>query len=223
MFLLEKLIAVAAPHYCIVCEKEGKLLCGNCTFDLPVVPSRCYKCQAASKDYRTCLKCRHSSVLNKVWVRTMYQDAAQELLRLYKFDRAQAAHFSISDGMTDVLPLIDRHTLLVPVPTATARRRLRGFDHALLLAQRIANTKNLIYLQPLTRLTQARQVGASRKQRYIQMEKAFMVTKGGKVAGKKILLIDDVITTGATLEATAKLLKRAGAKQVDALVFTQRI
>lgn len=223
MPLLDSLIAVAAPHYCLVCGVEGFLLCGYCQHDLSVVPSRCYRCQASTTDSKVCTSCRRQSSLKHVWVRTSYQDTSQRLLHMYKFERAQSAYKTIASSMGEVLPVIPKDTLVVPVPTATVRQRLRGYDHALLLAKEIAKQRGLIYTKPVTRLSQARQVGASRKQRFKQLEQAIMVAKPGAVENQNILLVDDVTTTGATLEAVASALKRAGAKQVDALVFAQKL
>jgi predicted amidophosphoribosyltransferase len=73
----------------------------------------------------------------------------------------------------------------------------------------------------LARQGQAHQVGASREQRKQQLATAFRVTKPQHVAGARLLLIDDVVTTGATLEAAAAALRAVGARHIEALVFAQ--
>ena len=114
-----------------------------------------------------------------------------------------------------------QNTIIVPVPTATSRVRQRGYDQAVLLAKEVARQSGLKYTHCLSRTTQAHQVGAGRSQRIKQLSGAFRVTKPDQVMGVHILLIDDVITTGATLESAALLLKKTGAKRIDALVFAQ--
>lgn len=223
MQILEKLVSIAAPHYCLGCGAEGSLLCNYCNYDLPSVPSRCFRCQIETKVFKVCPGCCRKTVLKHVWVRTLYQDLAQQLLHEYKFERAGSAHKTVARAMNDTLPHIPKDAVVVAVPTATARRRLRGYDHALLLAKEIANRNGLVYAQPLTRLTQSRQVGATRHKRRTQLEKAFLVTKKDQIKDKNILLVDDVVTTGATLEAVSRLLKENGAKKIDAVVFAQRI
>jgi len=113
--------------------------------------------------------------------------------------------------------------LIVPVPTATGRVRERGFDHAALLARQVAKDLGLPVSRPLGRLGQSRQVGAKRPQRQIQMADKIWVKNRGAVAGQQILLIDDVVTTGATLKEASKVLRQVGATRVDALIFAKRL
>lgn len=113
--------------------------------------------------------------------------------------------------------------LVVPVPTATERVRQRGFDHARLLAKKVAEQLNLELAMPLRRYGQANQIGARRAQRLRQQEGVYQINDARKVAGRNVLIIDDVVTTGATLRAVTKVLRRAGAKHVDALVFAKSL
>lgn len=109
----------------------------------------------------------------------------------------------------------------MPVPTATSRVRRRGYDQALLLARRLSHETHSQCVIGLLRITQSQQVDASREQRLKQLAAAFRVTRMRAVRGKHIILIDDVVTMGATLEAAASSLRAAGAGRIDALVFAQ--
>lgn len=150
----------------------------------------------------------------------MYEGVAKSLVWRLKFGSARAASGEMAKMIADKYNL-SASTLLVPVPTATSRKRLRGYDQAQLLAREIARIERVPYHNGLRRLGQHKQVGASRRQRLTQLDSAFRVSGKSLLKGAHIVLIDDVVTTGATLEAAAKTLKAAGAKRVEAIVFAQ--
>lgn len=222
MPLLDNVLSLIAPHDCLVCGREGSLLCNWCAPDaFPPVPSRCYRCQRLTSDYATCPNCRRYTALKHVWVVTQYESTAEELLHKYKFERARAGAVNIAEALNNTLPYI-KDALIVPVPTATSRVRQRGYDQVALLAREIGRRRQLAWLRAVTRLTQSRQVGANRQKRRSQLQNAFLVTKPVQVKGAQVLLVDDVLTTGATLEMVAEVLNHAGAKSIDAVVFAQK-
>lgn len=219
---LDRILSYVAPHECLGCQAEGSLLCTGCRLMLPTVPPRCYRCHALSAGYRTCEACRRSSALYAVAARTVHQGAAKQLVWKLKFEGAQAA---AKDMAALLAPLLDTESrlLIVPVPTATSRRRQRGYDQAVLLARAVAVRTHLAYVPALSRMGQHHQVGANRQQRVTQLQGAYHCVRPGSVRGRHVVLIDDVVTTGATLEAAAKALKEAGALRVSALVFTRAL
>jgi ComF family protein len=113
--------------------------------------------------------------------------------------------------------------LIVPVPTAASRRRQRGFGHTELLAKHIAWQLKLERREVLRRLGHTRQLGSSREQRLHQLKDSFVVQRQSTVKGRKILLIDDVVTTGGTIISAAQVLRQAGAASVHALLFAKRL
>jgi ComF family protein len=110
-------------------------------------------------------------------------------------------------------------TLVVPVPTATGRVRRRGYDQARLLARDLSRRTGLPRIDCLARSGQTHQVGAGRERRLEQLRQAFRVRRAGAVCGRRILLVDDVVTTGASLESSARALLAAGAGRVEAITF----
>lgn len=122
-------------------------------------------------------------------------------------------------------PLIDTAEVIVPVPLHYTRLVMRGFNQSGWLAQAVGRTSGkpvLVDALVRTRRTPS-QAGLARKARRRNVTGAFRVRKRreGRIAGAHVLLIDDVLTTGATLSACTRALKRAGARQVDVLVLAR--
>jgi ComF family protein len=173
-----------------------------------------------------CKSCKSFGGPRHVWLTTQYDGLAQKLVQTYKFGQQRVAAESIADLIIQsfLQPDYPKYDyLIVPVPTATRRIRERGFGHAELLAKLIAKKLNLSSAELLGRLGQKHQIGASRSIRLAQPEGNYYVRQPGEAEGRNILLIDDVLTTGATLRAVTKALRAAGAKHVDALVFAKRL
>jgi len=217
---LDTLLARLAPYECLGCSAEGALLCAACRDDLPHIPSRCYRCHKLSDDNKTCVSCRHTTDLYAVYAVTPYRGVAKELLWRLKFKGAQAATAEIAALMLPKLP-VEPSMLFVPVPTATSRVRRRGYDQAVLLARSLAKRTCLPYCAALRREGQHEQVGSSRAQRLQQLQNAFYSPRPREMRGAHVVLVDDVVTTGATLEAAARIAKAAGAARISAVVFAQ--
>ncbi len=217
--MLDRLLATLAPYECLGCGCEGTLLCPACSANLEPAVERCYRCQQPSQAGLTCALCQGLTSLCQVQAVTPYKGLAKDLVWKLKSAGAQDVGTSMAGLMLPFLEPV-AGVILVPVPTATSRVRQRGYDQAVLLARAIASQAKLPYAQPLVRSGQAHQLGANRAQRLEQLAGAFR-TRQPIVVDKQIILIDDVTTTGATLEAAAKVLKQAGATSIKALTFAQ--
>lgn len=217
---IDALLSHLAPHDCLGCRAEGKLLCDNCVSSLTHVPERCYRCHKLMDGGRTCSTCRHHSPLYAVHARTAYRGDAKQLVQLLKFQSVQAAAREIAEQMAHHLPT-DSRFLIVPVPTATSRARMRGYDQAVLIAKHLARLTGNRFSNALRRSGQYHQVGSSRKQRMTQLRDAYRCARLSDVNGSHVILIDDVLTTGATLEAASRVVKQAGAERVNGYVFAQ--
>ena len=231
MSFLEAAIGWLAPPQCVGCGTEGSSVCRACaTSEISAFGERCWRCNAVSLNCRTCPKCRLPGSPGHVWISTDYDGLARELVSLYKFGHQRAAAEPIARMMADTLLLYgspeevqSKNYLVVPVPTATSRIRERGFDHSELLARKIALILHANHSGALRRLSQTRQLGSKRQNRLTQLAGSFAIKDRQAVYGRNILLVDDVITTGGTLTETTKVLRAAGARQVDALLFAKRL
>jgi ComF family protein len=216
--LLEKIVAIIAPHRCIVCGNYDNALCAACSDNvLRLEAPVCVLCGRPTPDWRTCAMC-HSS-LSYVWPLASYQGEVKALLHAYKFEHVRALAEPLAACLDTALPYLDSSWTVVAIPTAPARVRQRGYDQAVLLARELAKKRGLAYRQLLVRQTAARQVGATRKTRQKQAAELF----AARTTQGRVLLVDDVCTTGATLQAAALALKKAGATEVAAVVVAWKV
>ena len=128
----------------------------------------------------------------------------------------------IAEVLDDICPQLPGDTVITYVPSSPKRIRARGYDHTRLIANNFAKLRKLKCQSLLIKTNNSRQVGADKKTRLAQANKSYKL-RGTKTAKtSKIVLIDDIATTGATLGACNSLLKKAGFKDVDCLVFATK-
>lgn len=200
-----KLFAFLAPYDCLVCGLEGDLLCLDC---LPEVHKP--------------VKIDPPPGLQHFWAAAEYDGAVKQLLRAYKFERARDATRTLVILLDQAIPPLSPETLITYIPTATSRVRQRGYDHARILAVALARRRGLKVCTLLGRRGQRRQVGATRILRRQQPAQTYYVLSDPRIQNASVLIIDDICTTGGTLQAAAHALMKAAAKQVDAAVVAQK-
>ena len=219
---VEFAVSLLAPHRCIVCKQEGAPVCRYCaTATFKGVRPSCYRCGIASAQFATCETCQHRSPLVNAWVGTHYSGVAKELIGQLKFQRVKAAAQVVACFLDECLPRLPPNILISPIPTANTRIRMRGYDQASLIARALAYRRNVPYIEVLRRTQSTRQVGSTRQQRFRQLNNAFGIHNPSRVLGANILLIDDILTTGATVETAAKNLHNVGAETVAVAVFAR--
>ncbi|HZL07952.1 MAG TPA: phosphoribosyltransferase family protein [Candidatus Dormibacteraeota bacterium] len=220
MSLFDTLTSKIAPYDCLACGAEGQLLCAPCAGKMTPVPERCYGCRELSQGWLICPACRPASRLRSVRIGTTYTGSSKTLIWKLKLSGARAAARIMAQHLVS-LTITDDVIIIMPVPTATSRARRRGYDQAKLLARELSRQTRLPYRDYLARRGQTHQHGLTRRERLTQLSAAFRVTNPKAIKGANIMLVDDVVTTGATLEAAAEVLRAAGAARIDAVVFAQ--
>jgi len=210
--MLDILLSFVAPHRCCGCDKIGTLLCDNCKYNIISEPKMvCIVCHRPTIGTWLCNSCRMP--YERVWVVSEREGVLQRLIGLYKFERAKSAYKALGDLLLATLPELPIDTVIVPVPTTPSRIRERGYDHMLLIAKYAARVRRLKCEQLISRKTNTKQRQATAGQRAVQAKQAFSVNdKLDKTI--PYLLIDDVITTGATVRYASQALRDAGAKHV---------
>jgi ComF family protein len=155
-----------------------------------------------------------------------YDDISRKLVHYFKYgDRLDLAPL-LGRWMTAAgRSVLDQADALVPVPLHWRRLWLRRFNQSAALAQAVARESGLpVLYEVLNRVKPTvQQVGLSRTERARNVQGAFAVSERARaeVAGRRVVLVDDVLTSGATAEACARALRRGGAAEVDVLVFAR--
>ena len=155
-----------------------------------------------------------------------YEGVLRQLIHIYKYGCVKTLARPLADLLVRALPLDERFDAVVPVPLHWRRRWSRGFNQSALLARALTRRSGIPTIQALRRTrSTAVQAGLSNSSRRQNVVAAFRVRRAGaiagKLAGRRILLIDDVLTTGATAAACAIALKRAGAARVALLTVAR--
>lgn len=157
----------------------------------------------------------------RIWVVGERSGILQRLVGLYKFERAKSAHKELGDLLLDILPDLPKNTVVVPIPTVPSRIRERGYDHMFLIARHVAKSRKLSLERLVERKTNTKQRQSGAKKRELQAKQAFEVCKRLD-SSVPYLLLDDVITTGATIKYASQALRDAGAEHVWAAVIARQ-
>jgi ComF family protein len=205
------------PTYGAVCPRCWQSI-------LPLTPPLCDSCGDPLPTWRSisvplarCARCRRMTrAVDRTRAIGPYDGALRAIVHALKYEGRRSLARPLGALMrrrgVDVL---DGAACVVPVPLHPSRRRERGFNQAGDLARQLALP--VVAALARTRATSA-QTGLPAAQRHRNVRDAFAVTRAGSaLAGAAVVLVDDVSTTGATLEACARVLKQAGVKEVRAL------
>lgn len=170
-----------------------------------------------------CTICRESAVnFDAAYSFGSYDGTLRQLIHLFKYAKVESLALPLSRLLMRALPLDQRFDLVIAVPMHWRKRWERGFNQAELLARPVAKRYGLKLAHELRRKTFTKsQASLTEAQRRANAASAFSVRHSHQIEGRRVLLIDDVFTTGATLRAAAGTLKRAGAAHVSALTLAR--
>ena len=209
--IVERVLEKLAPHPCSGCTKIGTILCTDCKYDIIFESfDGCFLCERPTS--RGICE-RHQSYLEYVTIIGLRHGTLQKLIDSLKFHHAKAAALPLAELLHERLPPFPTDAILVPVPTAPPHIRERGYDQTLLIAKHLAELRNTSLSPILQRKRNTTQHTESREVRSVQAAKAFALRSGATVAtDRTYILVDDIITTGSTLQACAELIHKAGGK-----------
>ncbi|MES2315612.1 MAG: ComF family protein [Patescibacteria group bacterium] len=205
------LLDIVFPTQCLSCGQSGTDLCEGCLLDSPTAERECAKWIFPLYDYR------HPPVKRAVWL--LKYKGKKNLANIF----AEALYGRILEELADLHVLENfREPMLIPVPLSPGRYLERGYNQAELICKaliRVDNDQNFklinnVLSKPINTVHQAHI--ENRSKRLKNIVGSFSIKNEEQIKGKNIILIDDVITTGATLSEAKKILKQYGARKVIA-------
>ena len=228
--LFQAAVSLLYPATCAVCGnnvRAGEYLCNGCEAKIVrIAPPFCERCsepfEGSISIAFSCANCAH---------RTIYFDAAvaafrgrgivREVIHEFKYNRQIHLRHLVGRWLCAALDdeRLRNHQfdVIVPVPLHPARQRERGFNQANLLAELLGGHTSIPCRSLLKRIRYTTtQTALDRSERMENLHNAFRLRKNADVRGLRVLLVDDVLTTGSTLSECARVLKRAGALSVHA-------
>jgi ComF family protein len=224
------------PDECRLCEQPLRNIsripvCRSC-LSLPKPLEAEFSCKACGTPFENafpldehdlCTVCRQSRAnLDATYSFGSYEGPLRQLIHLYKYGKVESLAGPLCKLLVRTIPVDRQFDIVIAMPMHWRKRLERGFNQAELLAKPIAKLYGLRLSSDLLQKRYGKaQASLSAKERHENLKDSFRVAHAQRIAGKRILLVDDVITTGATLRAASAALKAAGARHVSALTLAR--
>lgn len=213
------------PPWCLGCGREGDFICSACRQSLPTLPaSVCPRCGHPQPGGELCPACAVPSGIDGLRAPYVFQGVVRQAVHELKYRNLRTLATPLAMLLRDALAARPvPGDVLVPVPLHQRRLRERGYNQSGLLARELGNLTGMpavegCLLRRRYTSPQARTASAAERQQH--MAGAF-ACRDARLRGRRVILLDDVATSGATLDAAAAALKAAGATSVWGLVVAQ--
>lgn len=231
------LLDLFLPRACLGCgdrlppEESGTLVCPRCRTLLRDPPSpRCPRCDlprgTGQPGEAPCLECRDwPEILHSARSAVVMEPPADALVHALKYGGWHSLGALMGRRMLRAFPPPEAESVVVPVPTTSLRRRMRGYNQATVLAAVVAEGFGLPLLEALCRPRGGTQVRRGPRDRRSNVQGIFRIRSDvrSQIREREVILIDDVFTTGATVISAAKALGEGRARSVRVLTFARAL
>lgn len=237
--VIDSLSCVLFPEVCYFCgslnDTKGSVICSKCRSSIrSILMPFCEICGLPLSKFDHCsdeLFCgsciSRAPAYDRARYGVYYENDIRSAITKFKF---HASLFNVRPIAECLIEAFNRHyadesiDVILPIPVHRKRLIERGFNQVITLSQKLSNATGI----PIERTSLIKrkhtkpQVGLPRSKRILNLKNAFMVSKPEKISGKRVLIIDDVSTTGATVSEAAKAVRKAGAAYIAVLVLALR-
>lgn len=226
-----------SPTRCAGCERPGVLVCDICLNELSLIDpiTSCIRCGAPFGD-TLCTECHGEDLgADRVLAMAGYEGPLPRIIRAYKDAGERRLAHIFAEMLADTAEHAERVApqrfagflsaadVLVPVPNTAAAYKRRGFDHMVTIAQKLDNLVDASLLDCLVKADTRDQRSMGRTGRFLAQIGAYQVLSSAQdqLKDARVILIDDVITTGSTVREVASVLAQAGVAHIDVLALAR--
>lgn len=216
------------PKLCFGCQREGAYLCQDCQSVLEISNSSYCLCQKPQRLPLPgkCQKCQNKNLEGLYFAVPYQNNLIKKLIHSFKYEPfVKEISEDLASAILSHLRLIEKQEkdfkefLLTPMPLHHKKTKWRGFNQSYEIAKHLGRWLNIPIIQPIIRTKETiSQVELEEQERKENLKGAFKIENSEPIFNRKILLIDDVYTTGSTMEEAARILKKAGAKEIWGIV-----
>jgi len=235
----EFLLDIFFPRFCLGCNKEGTYLCGDCKAVLDISENQYCLCDKnplripSNENKGKCQKCS-GKALAGLYSALPYKEKplTRKLIHFFKYEPFLAKDLSqtLAELIIDHLRLLGKNlgslkenSILIPVPADIKKTKRRGYNPPEALAKKLSEKLGIpcVFGNLMKIKKTLPQMELPKEAREQNLKNAFAIKNPAEFNGKKVFLIDDVYTTGSTMEECAKVLRLAGAKEVWGMVIAR--
>lgn len=227
-------LSLIFPKYCINCKRIGSYLCDNCfsflSFDTQGI---CVVCNRPSINSLTHPRCATRYTIDGIFSSISYKGVAKKLVYQFKYKPYLSNLNNLlidlffegliqKEEFYNIIKNLKSDSVLIPIPLHSSRLKSRGYNQAEILAKGLSKKMNLKILNCLKRTKKtSSQAALKREERTENIKGAFSIIQNLELKIQNAFLVDDIFTTGSTLNEASKILKRKGVEKVWGLTLAR--
>jgi len=220
----EFILDIVFPKKCVACGKLDSLFCEKCRAKILFLKTQnCPFCLKITPRGRVCPSCNGKSALTGVYVVAHFEEPLKTVIHQYKYEFIKALKDDLADIAWPYMEDFPKNAVLTCIPSNSKRLAWRGYNQAEEIARILAQNTGMRFYPNLLKRTEYKipQTQLRRKERFENVKNSFAKGKKVDLKGKQVIIFDDLVTSGATLDACARELRKMGATRVWGFVLAR--